>query len=161
KDDARRGALEQVLAAELAGGGFTVVGAEKTIAVWKDAAASAGDAFDPHTGIRNPAAYQTMRTPALAALKERLGRDPPGSPAVEIVTAGWSGGTARWDGVTDSASDTFLGGFDQAGTIVALSLRVRMHDTHDTEIYFGTGGIQVAAKLRVGFFRPEWFESIK
>jgi hypothetical protein len=53
-------------------------------------------------------------------------------------------------------SDEFFGGFSAHGRVPCLSLWITIKDLDDRELFFGTGGIEVVAKLHSDFFREKF-----
>ena len=135
--------FERDLVAELNGHGMVIVPPDKSTPVYVEAVRTAGGFYDTHTGRRDPATTAAVRTQALRALHDELGCDALLSAEIALVSAPFANGTAEWDGVKYSIG----GGLGTQGWTAALSLWVWVHDLNDTEIYFGTGGIQPIFEL--------------
>jgi hypothetical protein len=77
-------------------------------------------------------------------------------PSLVTVSAAWRNGIARWDGTIERFG---TGGADAYGYVDALSLHVSIWDADWSQVYFGTGGVQLLARLVDSFWSSD-FETI-
>jgi hypothetical protein len=139
--------FEDLLQERLRAAGFALVSSDQVLETWRRAAADAGGYFDRDSGRRDEAKFDVVKQQALRTLQEQFGCDAILTPTIALVLSSWTNGVAEWDGMQDQLA----GGWGAHGRVPALSLWISMRDLQDNEIYFGTGGIQVTAKLE-GFF---------
>ncbi len=151
-EPARLAAFEALLVDRLKRGEYHVVPAEQTVAAYRRATQQLGGAFDPHTGRRDAARYTTVRRQALHQVGTELGCQALLDPTIAVVSAPFSNGFARWDGVDVEVSDAFGA---PHGWITALSLWVSILDFDDQEVFFNTGGIQPIFQIEMGVFDDE------
>jgi len=147
--------LEFIFNQRLTEVGFTVVPSAKVEESWQAITKREGGVFDPDTGRRDEDRYQRIADRARAEMKTTLGCDVFLAPTVSMVLAPWTEGIAEWDGRRDSLQ----GGRNAFGRVPAFSLWVAILDLDGEEIYFGTGGIEVAAELQSEFL-SERFEGV-
>jgi hypothetical protein len=147
--------LQEQLAAALRSRGYGVVGVEETVAVLERVSKEEGGYYDPYTGERDESRYASVSSRVRQRVASELGCPAWLAARVVLVISHWSNGTAQWDG----ASDSIGGGFGAYGTVGALSLWVRVSDSANRELFFGTGGIQTAGRLNEGFFTSH-FEQV-
>lgn len=145
-DSSRLERLTQLLLAELRGRGFGVSPPAVTQAAWQRGVEELGAIFDPHSGRRDDARYEAGRLRGFRELGDTLACDVTLSPSLVQVVAPWAGPSLEWDG----AALEWSGGYGTHGWVGALSLWVVVHDLQGEVLYFGTGGIEPAARFVAG-----------
>jgi hypothetical protein len=137
---------------ELRAGGFQVVPAQESEAIWKRISDSVGGFYNSTTGARDSAKVHSARARAMRELQDRFGADGWLHPQIVVVGADFKGGTAKWDGVQESYQSlgkkllAALVGVTTYGTSSALSLYVALEDMQGKEEYENRGGIQLLSK---------------
>jgi len=141
--------FDSLIAAEIRAAGFTVVPAHESAAIWERISDSVGGFFNPTTGARDSARFDTARRLAMDELRARFGADAWLHPSLGLVRADFRNGTAKWDGVKESYQSTggkilnALGGVSTFGTAGAISLLVIVEDTRGVDLYANRGGVQL------------------
>ncbi len=92
----------------------------------------------------------------MAALEAEHGCRFLATPSLVTVSAAWRNGIAGWDGTVERFG---TGGGGAYGSVGALSLHVSIRDGDWRKVYFGTGGIQLTARV-VDSFWSSGFETI-
>ncbi len=137
---------------ELRAGGFQIVPAQESEAIWKRISDSVGGFFNAVTGARDSAKVEAARTGALRELHDKFGADGWLHPKIVVVGADFKGGTAKWDGAKESYQSfggkllAALVGVTTYGTSSALSFLVALEDMHGRDEYADRGGIQLLYK---------------
>jgi hypothetical protein len=160
--DAVRAAFESLIESKLREGGLVIVPPERVGEIWDREMDAVGGLYDPATGQRDEAKYQTVRRNTLSELRETCKADAVMWVFIQVVEAEWSGTTARWDGTTDSVKSrgrqmkeslpfAMMGvSVSYSGSVGALSLIVTVEDCQSTVLYNNRGGIQVIARFLNG-----------
>lgn len=156
KDDGeRRVSLERRLRDALIAASFAVPDPQAVSDLVKRIETSTGGFVDAATGRRDEAHYRAFREQHAAALRSELGCDAQLSARVARVRARFAGGTARWDGTTDSVSSTgrvvlqALGGVHESGWVAALSLWLHAFDLEGNDLAFRSAGIETLVNMAV------------
>lgn len=145
---------------ELRAGGFHVVPAKESDAIWERISDSVGGFFNATTGARDSAKVHFARARAMRELHDRFGADGWLHPQIVVVGADFKGGTAKWDGVEESYQSfgkkllAALFGASTYGTSSALSLYVELEDMQGKDEYANRGGIQLLSKPGGDKFYP-------
>jgi hypothetical protein len=142
--------FDSIFIAELSTGGYTVVPSKESAAIWRRLVDSVQGFFDPITGDTVQAEFAAVHTGTLRELATRFGAVAWLRPTIEMVSAEWHRGKARWDGASEGVSP---GGGN--GSVGALTLVVVVEDTSGRVVATGRGGVQVLAK-----FKGSRFEAI-
>ncbi len=114
-----------------------------------------GGFIDPATGRRDEARYHAFVAKRGGALRTQFGCDAVLTASVVQLRARFSGGTAEWDGATDSVSSTgrvvlnAIGGVVEFGWVGALSLWLHAVDLDGNDLAFRTAGIETLASMAV------------
>jgi hypothetical protein len=156
--DSVKANFESLITAKLREAGFSVVPSKEYSAIWKQMTEQVGGYFDPISGKRDEAKFNTVREHAFRELSTKFNVDVLLFPRIEIVKAAWSRGAANWDGATEqirSTGDLFaeaLIGTRKWGTLPALTLRVYIEDLNGRSLYVNAHGLQVLSKESGGQF---------
>lgn len=145
--DARAETIEYAVTNALTPAGFTAVGSARTAALGDQIVSQEGGTFDPYTGLRDEQRYRRVHERVMAEARASLGCDAFLTTGVVVVVAPVEGGRARWDG----AEEAIAGGEGSYGWVRALTVISSLSDAQGTEIYFGTGGLQVLAQMQSAF----------
>jgi hypothetical protein len=146
---------QQNIAAMLDRVGITVVAPTKLMEAWRQEAGNI-TFYDPYTGEFDKERHLAVRRAAYARAKRDTPFDAVIWPSVVARSAEYSSGTAAWDGNSQplasadntngswSSSSSYIGG---SGSVRAISLAIKLHDTEDTELYGCVGGIQITERI--------------
>ncbi len=145
--ESRQRDLEKELAEQFRIAGFEVVDEETTRSARFSVAEREGGYFDPHTGWRDEARYETIRRLEAEHLRHQLGCDAIASASVVEVNARFALGSVAWDGMVETIPDPLM---ETTGWVKGLSLHVRLEDLAGEEIFFHAGAVQLLATFEVG-----------
>jgi hypothetical protein len=155
KENAVATRYQQNIAAMLDRVGITVVAPTKLLEAWRQEAGNI-TFYDPYTGEFDKERHLAVRRAAYARAKRDAPFDAVIWPSIVSRSAEYSSGTAAWDGNSQplasadntngswSSSSSYIGG---SGSVRAISLAIKLHDTEDTELYGCVGGIQITERL--------------
>ena len=147
-----RGKFDSLLTAQLTSAGFVVVPSQESAAIWKRVTDSLGGLFDVATGDRDTIKLNTARKLTMDELRTRFHADGWLHPHIIFAMAKFDGGTARWDGVSESYQSfgkkflTALFGGGTYGRTSALSVWVDLEDLQGKDLYVNEGGLQLYLK---------------
>lgn len=148
----RRTELQQHLVSRLQAAGFQAVMVDPSEELWKKLVEEVGGYYDRHTGRPDHAQHARILESYRRSIASENGCQAFLTSTVEVVSAPWFAGTARWDGAEQKLPGTSLGTYGYVG---ALSLWVRLEDVAGKEFYFGTGGITIVSRLE----KLSWYKS--
>ena len=153
--------FESLVEAKLREAGFSLVPPREYAAIWKRTTEQIGGFFDPVTGKVDESKVKAARTHTLRELQRTVQADTVLHPSIRVRGINFAGGTAVWDGVSESigdfeannAVDRFLfagryGGY--SGSVGALSFVVVIEDMNGVDLYINGGGIQLLSKISSG-----------
>ena len=155
-DDPRISNFAALLDEELRAMGFGTVSPTETNDTWDRVMAASGTLYDPITGRPDLEAHERARRAAMLALDEEHGCGFLLIPSIISVSTSWKNGIARWDGITERFGTGGAGAFGATG---ALSLHVSIWDGEWEQVYFGTGGIELLARVVDSFWESD-FENV-
>ena len=147
-----RGKFDSLLTAQLTSAGFVVVPSKESGAIWKRVTDSLGGLFNVATGERDTVKLSTARKLTMDELHTRFHADGWLHPQIIFAMAKFDGGTARWDGVSESYQSfgkkflTALFGGGTYGRTSALSVWVDLEDLQGKDLYINEGGLQLYLK---------------
>jgi hypothetical protein len=147
--DPDRGRFDSLLTLTLHNAGFTVVPPSESQAIWKHVTDSLGGLFNPTTGERDSSKFAQTRMLTMQVLRSRFHADGWLHPIIVAVSAKFAGGSAKWDGTSQSYMSfgkrflaSLVGGMTY-GKTPALSLYVEMEDMRGNVLYRNAGGLQL------------------
>lgn len=145
--------IEPMIERELASLGFEVIPAEAYRTLWDREASALEGTFDPMTGELDRAKFDAVHVRSLAQLARQRIFEAVLVPTIELVSAPFWGGYARWDGVTERLQgsgemDVQLEDYD--GTLKALSLRIEIIDRQRNPLYEQRAGLQLLGRIEAG-----------
>jgi hypothetical protein len=141
--------MDSLIEGRLRSAGFSTIPALVYDEIWTRIMQEAGGFYDPYTGRRDEELFTTSVERLKTELQERFDPDALVYPEIWSVEAQNYYGTARWDGVSQSAY--MLGEF-----VEALSLVVVVEDLAGNELYVNGGGLALAeeyASADIGIVR--------
>lgn len=115
-----------------------------------------GGYFDPVTGEADQSKRARIAEQVRSAARSELGCEATLHPSIVVVGAACANGEAIWDDTSQYVGTVWD---SSVGGIPALSLWVSIRDERDTELFFGTGGIQLLVRTEaVGFSKRRFVE---
>lgn len=152
-----RAKFDPLIEAKLREAGFSVVPSRETEEVFERMTKQLGGIFDPVTGERDETKAKALRDHARKELSAKFKVDAVFFARIRPISAGFQGGSATWNGTSESIAMT--GGFldimaanNKRGTTTALSLLVGIERIEGGDAYLNMGGIQLLNKLSRGGF---------
>ena len=146
----------RLMEVQLRDAGLTLIPADTSRALWDSLTAEVGGYFDPATGEVDEPKLRMLRGRLYRALRARHDVDAMLFSSLVVVGAELKSDRASWDGTSQGAGKgkfwKALLGVSHSGTIPALSLRVVLSDTADTDLYVNAGGIELLAKVSTSGF---------
>jgi hypothetical protein len=142
-----RAQFEALITTKLQEAGFSTAPSQPFAEIWQRMADQVGGLFDPHTGQRDKAKFQTAWEYALRELGTTFKVDALVQARIQPVIVPFRAhtpytSTAIWHGTSE-----VVGGGGMFGTIDALSLVITIVDPHGVVLYTNAGGIQLLSKL--------------
>ena len=148
-----RATFDSLLPEALRAAGFAVVPSDIASDIWNHGADSIGGYYDPMTGEPDTSKLNPLRRYFKRRLRQEHGADAVLFPEIVVVDAPYSGGSAAWDGASQSVAGFFrqllslIDGTDlPAGTADGLSLDVQIEGTDDGAVFDNRGGIELWSK---------------
>ena len=147
--------FDSLITDALRAAGFVVVPSDIASDIWNHGADSIGGYYDPMTGDPDTSKLNPLRRYFKRRLRQEHGADAVLFPEVVVVDAPYSGGSAAWDGASQSVAGFFrvllsaIDGTDlPAGTADGLSLDVQIEGTDDGAgaVFDNRGGIELWSK---------------
>jgi len=160
--------FEGMIDATLRAGGFTVIESSRVAPILATNRQAVGGVFDPQTGKRDEAKFQTYWQHALQDIHTNFNADAILLCNIVHHTLDFRGRSAlassiHWDGASDSLfsgggtfADFMLSGGQYSGRVGGLSLRVCLQDLQSHDLFVNYGGIQLTSRLTSGFGRSEF-----
>jgi hypothetical protein len=157
--------LESLVEAKLREAGFLLVPSLEYAAIWKRISDQMGGFFDPVTGKVDESKVKAARTHTLRELQRTAQADTVLHPSIRVRGIQFFGGTAVWDGVSESIGDfeannavdrfLFAGRYSgYTGSVGAMSFVVVIEDMNGVDLYINGGGIQLLSKISSGKLIP-------
>ncbi len=152
-DDDRFELVESKVSGRFEAAGFEIVPAARVAPVVERVEEEFGAVYDPYEGRVIAEAIDRYRSALTQALRNDFGCTGRLQISIIVVEAGFSQGTAEWDGVIQRVSSggrtalQFLVGVHEFGWMPATSLRVDLMDVEGDTVGFRSAGIEVLGRL--------------